>query len=136
MDGSTDAPTELSIQARLKLLSESGQASEAVVAFARKEVTRMEQDLGVSLETEGGGMLVNHLVLALQRARNGTSYVAPDGVADLIASELRDRPDVRDRARVLAARAREELEAALPDTEVDFLAVHLAALAEADEHTD
>ncbi|HYM49561.1 MAG TPA: PRD domain-containing protein [Candidatus Limnocylindrales bacterium] len=128
MDPSIDAEAKLTFEGRLRLLRESNQATEAVVAFVREEMAQIAGELGLSLDTDGAGMLVNHLVLALERARNGTPYVAPAEIVQLLAAELDGRPAIRHRARRLATRARQRLHADLPDSEVDFLAVHLAAI--------
>ena len=123
-----DAEPVLSFDGRLRLLRDSHQASDSVVNFAREEILQIANELGLSLETEGAGMLVNHLVLALERARTGNSYVAPAEVVQLLAAELDKQAVPRDRARWLAARAHQQLQADLPDSEVAFLAIHLAAV--------
>lgn len=131
-----EAEPVLSFEGRLLLLRDSGQASDSVVNFAREEILQLASELGISLETEGAGMLVNHLVLALERARSGDSYIASAEVAQLLAAELDNQAALRDRARQLGARARQQLRAELPDGEIDFLAMHLAALMTAEQMED
>jgi hypothetical protein len=119
---------DLNLESRLELLHDSGQASTDVVAFTRREMLRLGDELGVPVENDRAGMLVSHLALALQRATHGEPSTSPEGVTELIAAELDQRSRYRDQARVLAARALEELQAPLPDFEIDFIALHLAAL--------
>jgi hypothetical protein len=124
----TDPLPELTFEARLQLLLESSQASPTVIEFARREMRRLGVELDLDLDGNGAGMLVNHLVLALERARTGSAYSPPAEVSDLISAELEGRPAERAAAGELASRARDQLGAELPGSEVDFLAIHLAAL--------
>jgi hypothetical protein len=119
---------DLSTDDRLQLLGDSGQASSAVIEFTRRELVRFHDELGIPIANVRAGLMVNHIVLALERARAGEPFAAPAHLAELVDAELSARPHVRRSARGLAVRALQELDAAMPDAEVDMIALHLAAL--------
>ena len=97
--------------------------------MARGELDRVAQGWGLALEEDSAGMLVSHLLLALERARAGEVIWEWEGQEDT-ADELAERPWALEEARRIVENARVELGADLPDGEVRFLALHLAAIAE------
>ena len=114
---------------RMKLFEETGQVSPEVSAFARAKLEHVADEWDLKLEEETAGMLVSHLLLALERARAGESIDEWEGSEDA-AEELAERPWAVDKAREVLWAARIDLGADLPETEVNFLALHLAAIAE------
>lgn len=84
--------------------------------------------MGFVLEEESAGMLVSHLLLALERARAGEPIEEWEGAED-VAEELAEAPGIVEEARRIVGRASSELGAELPETEVNFLALHLAVIA-------
>jgi transcriptional regulatory protein LevR len=114
---------------RMRLFQETGQVSPEVSSFVRSELERVAEEWALKLEEETAGMLVSHLLLALERARAGEAIEEWDGSED-VAEELAERPWAVDRAREVVRHARTDLGADLPETEVNFLALHLAAIAE------
>jgi transcriptional regulatory protein LevR len=114
---------------RMKLFEETGQVSPEVSSFARGKLEHVADEWGLKLEEETAGMLVSHLLLALERARAGESINEWEGSEDA-AEELAERPWAVDKAREVVRDARIDLGANLPETEINFLALHLAAIAE------
>ncbi len=114
---------------RMELFQETGQVSPEVASFVREELQRVAAEWNLKLEEESAGMLVSHLLLALERARRGEAIQEWEGSEDT-AEELAERPWAVDKAREIVGNALPKLDADLPDTEVRFLALHLAALAE------
>ena len=128
MDGHHDADFALSFDRRLALLRDSGQASRDVIDFVHREMTALAGELGISLESDGAGMLGNHLVLALQRAVSGEPYDGGAQLQGLLESELEAHPQARHCADQVADHARTTLNADLPQGERNYVAIHLAAL--------
>lgn len=73
-------------------------------------------------------MLTSHLMMALTRLVDGEP-IEQFLTDEQVAAELAYHPHAVSGAREVAARARERLGATLPDSEVNFLAMHLAVLA-------
>ena len=114
---------------RMRLFQETGQVSSEVSSFVRSQLERVAQEWGLKLEEDTAGMLVSHLLLALERARAGEAIKEWEGSEDA-AEELAERPWAVDKARQVVRDARTDLGIDLPETEVNFLALHLAAIAE------
>ncbi len=114
---------------RMRLFQETGQVSPEVSSFVRSKLERVAEEWDLKLEEDTAGMLVSHLLLALERARAGEAINEWEGSED-VAEELAERPWAVDKAREVVRDARTDLGADLPETEVNFLALHLAAIAE------
>lgn len=117
------------LEKRLTLFEETGQVSPEVIGFTRGELERVAGVWGLVLEEESAGMLVSHLLLALERARAGEAIEEWEGSEDA-AEELADRPWAVGEAQRIVDSARAALDADLPEGEIRFLALHLAAIAE------
>ncbi|MFD7922159.1 PRD domain-containing protein [Streptomyces sp. NPDC059740] len=111
---------------RLRLFKESGQARPAVVAFVEDELNGLSA-AGRTVTEETAGMLTSHLVMALTRLLDGEPIEPPLDEGQL-AQELADRPEAVEEARSIGRRAQEALGSGLPESEVSFLALHLAVL--------
>ncbi|MEV0600748.1 PRD domain-containing protein [Streptomyces sp. NPDC050315] len=111
---------------RLQLFRDSGQAPPQVTRFVEEELTALAAE-GRPVTEDTAGMLTSHLVMALTRLLNGEpiEQFLTDGD---VAAQLADQPRAVERARAISLRAKEELGAALPDSEINFLAMHLAVL--------
>jgi transcriptional regulatory protein LevR len=114
---------------RMRLFEETGQVSPEVSSFVRNELERVAGEWDLKLEEETAGMLVSHLLLALERARAGESINEWEGSEDA-AEEVAERPWAANKAWEVVRGARTDLGVDLPKTEVNFLALHLAAIAE------
>jgi transcriptional regulatory protein LevR len=114
---------------RMRLFQETGQVSSEVSSFVRSQLERVAQEWGLKLEEDTAGMLVSHLLLALERARAGEAIKEWESLEDA-AEELAERPWAVDKARQVVRDARIDLGIDLPETEANFLALHLAAIAE------
>ncbi|MFI1017354.1 transcriptional antiterminator [Streptomyces sp. NPDC020965] len=112
---------------RIRIFRESGQVRPEVVDFVTAELTALTAE-GRPVTEATAGMLTSHLMMALNRLLDGEP-IADFPTDDQVAAELAGHPDAVDRARAVADRAHRELGAALPDSEINFLGLHLAVLA-------
>ncbi|MFB7186285.1 PRD domain-containing protein [Streptomyces sp. NPDC056178] len=113
---------------RIQLFREGGQVRPEVADFVTAELTALEAD-GRTVTEATAGMLTSHLMMALTRLLDGEP-IEQFLTDDQIAAELAGHPDAVERAHAVSARAERELGAALPDSEVNFLGMHLAVLAQ------
>ncbi|NEC67609.1 PRD domain-containing protein [Streptomyces sp. SID9727] len=113
---------------RLQLFREGGQIKPEVADFVTAELAALEAE-GNTVTEATAGMLTSHLMMALTRLLNGEA-IEQFLTDDQVASELAGHPEAVSRARAVAERARRELGAALPESEVNFLGMHLAVLAQ------
>ncbi|MBO8195508.1 PRD domain-containing protein [Streptomyces oryzae] len=113
---------------RIQLFREGGQVRPQVADFVVAELSALAEE-GAPVSEETAGMLTSHLMMALTRLLDGES-IEKFGTDEQVAAELADHPAAVERARRTAARAATELGATLPDSEINFLALHLAALAQ------
>ncbi|MEU7483577.1 PRD domain-containing protein [Streptomyces sp. NPDC042319] len=111
---------------RIQLFRESGQAPQQVTRFVEEELTALAAE-GHTVTEETAGMLTSHLVMALTRLLNGEP-IEQFLTDEEVAAELAGHPDAVERARAVSFRAEKELGASLPDSEINFLAMHLAVL--------
>ena len=111
---------------RIQLFREGGQVRPEVADFVTGELTALA-DEGRPVTEESAGMLTSHLMMALTRLLDGEA-IEEFAADEQIAAELADRPAAVARARTTAERARDTLGAALPESEINFLAMHLAVL--------
>ncbi|MEV1024049.1 PRD domain-containing protein [Streptomyces sp. NPDC050264] len=117
---------------RIRLFREGGQVPPEVADFVIAELTALETE-GRTITEESAGMLTSHLMMALTRLLGG----APIGefvTDEQVAAELTDHPEAVERARRVSVRAHAELGASLPESEINFLALHLAVLAQQPTH--
>ncbi|MFI0241231.1 PRD domain-containing protein [Streptomyces sp. NPDC016845] len=113
---------------RIRLFREGGQVGPDVAEFVTTELAALENE-GNTVTEESAGMLTSHLMMALTRLMDGAP-IEQFLTDDQVAAELADHPDAVARARLLAARARGALGRTLPESEINFLAMHLAVLAQ------
>ncbi|MER5850593.1 PRD domain-containing protein [Streptomyces sp. NPDC002012] len=113
---------------RIQLFREGGQVRPEVADFVAAELTALEAD-GRTVTEATAGMLTSHLMMALTRLLDGEP-IEQFLTDDQVAAELAGHPDAVERARAVSARAERELGATLPDSEVNFLGMHLAVLAQ------
>ncbi|MET8328578.1 PRD domain-containing protein [Streptomyces sp. NPDC005181] len=112
---------------RIQLFREGGQVKPEVADFVAAELAALEAD-GRTVTEASAGMLTSHLMMALTRLLNGEP-IEQFLTDDQIAAELAGHPHAVARARAISERAEQELGAALPDSEINFLGMHLAVLA-------
>lgn len=111
---------------RIRVFRDSGQVRPEVADFVTAELVKLDAE-GRSVTEESAGMLTSHLLMALTRLVDGVPIERFPTDAR-VAAELAGHPEAVERARAVAERALRKLGAALPDSEVDFLAMHLAVL--------
>ncbi|MBC9711648.1 PRD domain-containing protein [Streptomyces sp. TRM66268-LWL] len=113
---------------RIRLFRESGQVRPDVADFVTAELTALEAE-GRPVTDDTAGMLTSHLMMALTRLL--TDEPIEEFLTDeQVRAELAAHPGAVARAREIAERAAGALGARLPDSEVNFLALHLAVLAQ------
>ncbi|MFI7386976.1 PRD domain-containing protein [Streptomyces sp. NPDC049813] len=117
---------------RIQLFRESGQVAPEVATFVSAELAALESE-GRTVTEESAGMLTSHLMMALTRLLSGAP-IDQFLTDEQIAAELADHPEAVERARRISTRSRTELGASLPESEINFLAMHLAVLAQRPSH--
>lgn len=113
---------------RIQLFREGGQVRPEVADFVTAELAALA-DEGAPVTEETAGMLTSHLMMALTRLLDGEP-IEEFLTDEQVAAELAAHPAAVERARQVAERAEGRLCAALPTSEVNFLALHLAVLAQ------
>lgn len=111
---------------RIQLFREGGQVPAPVADFVTGELVALG-DEGRPVTEETAGMLTSHLMMALTRLLAGEA-IEQFRTDTEVAAELAGHPEAVERARRTAGRARDELGAELPESEINFLAMHLAVL--------
>lgn len=111
---------------RIQLFREGGQVRPEAAAFVTAELDALAAE-GRTVTEETAGTLTSHLMMALTRLLDGEP-IAEFPTDSEIAAELAGHPDAVARARAVSARAASELGAPLPDSEINFLGLHLALL--------
>ncbi|MET7640714.1 transcriptional antiterminator [Streptomyces sp. NPDC005438] len=115
------------LEQRLRMFHEGGQVRPHVIEFVTRELDALAATGRVVTE-DTAGMMTSHLLMALTRLLDGeplTEFPADEQVA----AELADHPEALAEARAVAARAEATLHASLPESEINLLGLHLAALA-------
>ncbi|MFD7663336.1 PRD domain-containing protein [Streptomyces sp. NPDC059788] len=113
---------------RIRLFVESGQVRPEIAGFVRAELDALAAE-GCAVTEETAGMLTSHLLMALTRLENGEP-VEEFRTDDLVAAELAEHPRAVRRARAVSIRVERALGSPLPESEINFLAMHLALLRE------
>ncbi|MFE4172010.1 PRD domain-containing protein [Streptomyces sp. NPDC056909] len=111
---------------RITLFRESGQVRPEVAAFVGDELDALAAE-GNTVTEDTAAMLTSHLMMALNRLLDGAP-IDEFRTDEQVAAELVGHPEAVARARAVSVRARRELGAALPESEINFLALHLAVL--------
>ncbi|MDX3854424.1 transcriptional antiterminator [Streptomyces sp. AK02-01A] len=112
---------------RIQLFRESGQVRPEVAAFVADELDALAAE-GRTVTEDTAGMLTSHLMMALDRLLDGEP-IEQFQTDEQVAAELAGHPGAVARARAVSLRAEKELGAPLPDSEINFLGLHLAVLA-------
>ncbi|MFD0019806.1 transcriptional antiterminator [Streptomyces sp. NPDC058382] len=111
---------------RIQLFREGGQVKPEVADFVTTELASLEAE-GRTVTEATAGMLTSHLMMALGRLLDGEP-IEQFLTDEQVAAELAGHPGAVARARAVSARAERELGTALPESEVNFLGMHLAVL--------
>ncbi|MFH8348715.1 PRD domain-containing protein [Streptomyces sp. NPDC018045] len=111
---------------RIRLFVDSGQVRPEIAEFVRSELDALAAE-GCVVTEGSAGMLTSHLLMALTRLRNGEP-VADFRSDDMAAAELADHPQAVRRAHTVSVRAESALGSPLPESEINFLAMHFALL--------
>ncbi|QXE34443.1 PRD domain-containing protein [Streptomyces sp. GMY02] len=111
---------------RIRLFHESGQVRPEVAAFVTDELDALATE-GHTVTEDTAALLTSHLMMALNRLLDGAP-LEQFPTDEQVAAELAGHPEAVARARAVSVRARRELGATLPDSEINFLGLHLAVL--------
>ncbi|MDQ8701852.1 transcriptional antiterminator [Streptomyces sp. LHD-70] len=112
---------------RIRLFRDTGQVRPEVAEFVTAELAGLAAE-GHTVSEESAGLLTSHLLLALTRLLDGEP-IAEFPTDEQVAAELAAHPEAVALARAVGVRAQRELGACLPESEVNFLGLHLAVLA-------
>jgi transcriptional regulatory protein LevR len=110
---------------RFDMLEESGQITSLTRWLTENSLARIADELQLRLTEDNAAQFVTHLAIALNRLQRGEAVEPSATVSDEIADYGREREVMR---RVMDE-CQEVLDRAVPDAEVDYMTVHLAALA-------
>jgi hypothetical protein len=113
---------------RITLFRESGQVGPEVAAFVTDELDALAAE-GHTITEDTAGMFTSHLMMALTRLVDGEP-IEQFPTDDAVVAELADHPEAVERARAISARSARVLGATLPESEINFLSLHLAVLAQ------
>ncbi|MFJ6570893.1 PRD domain-containing protein [Streptomyces sp. NPDC091292] len=113
---------------RLRLFREGGEVRPEVVDFVTAELDALAAE-GRTVTEATAGMLTSHLVMALTRLLDGEP-IEQFLTDEQVAAELAGHPEAVARASAVSEHATRELGATLPASEINFLAMHLAVLAQ------
>lgn len=113
---------------RIQLFRESGQVRPEVATFVADELDALAAE-GRTVTEGTAGMLTSHLMMALNRLLDGEP-IEEFRTDEQVAAELAGHPEAVARARAVSVRAAKALGAPLPESEINFLGLHLAVLAQ------
>src|SRR5438067_1752252 len=109
------------LEQRLAFFEEAGAVDPDLCGFVRGELAMLDAQ-GFVLTEASAGMFATHLLMALQRVRDGEPLEEPQG-AETVARELSAHPAAVESAHGLAARAAAQSKVELPVHEVNFVAM-------------
>lgn len=109
---------------RLDMLEESGQLTSLARWLTENALGRIVGELGVQLGEDNAAQFVTHLAIALDRLQRGEA-IEPSAV---VTDEVSEHPREREVMRRVMDECEEVLDRVVPDAEVDYMTVHLAAL--------
>jgi transcriptional regulatory protein LevR len=115
---------------RLDMLEESGQVTSLVRWMTENAVARIAQEFGIRLTEDNASQFVTHMAMALARLQRGDTEAPPSAA---LADEIADRDRERDLMRRIMDECEEVLDREIPESELDYMTVHLCALVEEDE---
>jgi transcriptional antiterminator len=113
---------------RLDLFEESGQITSLSRWLTENALARIAKEFDLELTEENASQFVTHFAMALSRLQRG-DFAEPSAV---VAEELAGRERERAVVRVIAGDIEQVLDRQVPDSEVDYLTIHLLALLEED----
>jgi hypothetical protein len=117
----------VTIAERLAFLTDAGVVTPTAARLTSKAIDEVTRRLG-PIDDEPLAPLATHLAMALTRVDRAEPEAELPAIAD---AELASRPDERAFAVDLAQRWAAELGRPIPEGEISYVALHIAALAEA-----
>lgn len=110
---------------RLDMLEESGQVTALARWMTETSLARIAQEFGVALTEDNAAQLATHLAMAFSRLQRGE---AEPPLSEALQEEVHEYPREREVVRRLMSECEPLLERKVPDSEVDYMTVHLCAL--------
>jgi hypothetical protein len=110
---------------RLDMLEESGQISPLARWLTEHSLARLAEHFGLTLTEDNAAQFVTHLAMALGRLQRGEPEVL---ASDVVAEEVAQFPREREAMRAIMDESEGVLDRGVPDSEVDYMTVHLCAL--------
>lgn len=114
------------LEQRLEIFALTDEQGPVAVPFVRGELERIEIP-DASRTDDNLGMFASHLFAALCRSLRGEA-LTEFSADEVIDAAIAERPDALPHSQALAQRARDQLGAELPHTEIRILALHFATL--------
>jgi transcriptional antiterminator len=112
---------------RLDMLTESGQVSSLARWLTENSLARIAQEFQITLTEDNAAQFTTHLAMAFSRLQRGEAE-AP--LSDALAEEVHAHARERELVRRVMSECEPLLERDVPDSEIDYMTVHLCALVE------
>lgn len=111
---------------RLKLLEESGEIDSSIRNAVINFIKHIEDKYFIEVVEENGGMLVTHLAMAFSRIRRGEEIEDIDEEIFKEVKETEIYKELPDCYKLIE----EQLDIFIPQTEKDYIALHVCTLIE------
>ena len=109
---------------RLIILRDSGQIDEDIYQKSIRIISMFNTKWNIELKEENGAMLITHLCIALQRAKNNSKV---EEIDEEIYGEVKLNPNFKTCKRVLED-IKSEINMDIPENEQSFIVMHLCVL--------
>jgi transcriptional antiterminator len=113
---------------RLDMFEEAGQITSLSRWLTENALAQIAKEFDLELTEDNASQFVTHFAMALSRLQRG-DFAEPSAV---VADELAGRERERKVMRRIAMDIGQVLDREVPDSEVDYLTIHLLALVEED----
>ena len=110
---------------RFDMLEESGQITALARWMTVNALARIAQDFGLTLTEDNASQFATHVAMAFSRLQRGEEE-AP--LSEALRDEVREHPREREVVRQIMGEAEPVLDRDVPDSEIDYMTVHLCAL--------
>jgi transcriptional regulatory protein LevR len=110
---------------RLDLLQESGQITQLARRLTEFMVAELATEFALALDDESGAPMVTHIAMALTRLNRGEE---PPALSKALERELEGKVVERTAITRLMEDAAHALGREVPETEISYMTLHLAAL--------
>jgi transcriptional antiterminator len=112
---------------RLDMLEESRQTTALARWMTESTVARIGQEFKLTLTEANAAQFTTHLAMAFSRLQRGE---AEPPLSDALQEEVREHAREREIVRRILSECESLLQREVPDSEIDYVTVHLCALME------